>query len=225
MFRYFSKWEWILWLGSISVLLVSFWAFEGQSPFSFTASLIGVTALILCAKGNPIGQILMILFSLLYSFVSLEQRYYGEMVTYAGMSLPMSVISLIEWLRHPYKGDRAQVRVRRISKRECLLCSVLTLAVTAVFFFILREWGTAQLPASTLSVATSFAAVYLTFRRDPRFAFAYALNDVVLLALWIPAAWTNRKHLAVVLCFAVFLINDLYAFFNWLKMEKRQQSC
>ena len=75
---------------------------------------------------------------------------------------------------------------------------------------------------STLSVTTSFIAVYLTFRRSPWFALAYAANDIVLIVLWILAALQDISYVSVIVCFAVFLVNDLYGFFSWLKMEKSQ---
>ena len=49
-----------------------------------------------------------------------------------------------------------------------------------------------------------------------------AANDVVLIILWILAAKENTGYLCVVICFVMFLINDLYGFLNWRRMEKRQ---
>ena len=99
---------------------------------------------------------------------------------------------------------------------------VLTAAVTFIFYFILEAFDTANILPSTLSVATSFAAVYLTFRRSPFFALAYAANDVVLIVLWTLAALDNITYISVIVCFALFLVNDLYGFVSWRKMEKRQ---
>ena len=76
---------------------------------------------------------------------------------------------------------------------------------------------------SALSVTTSFLAVYLTFRRSPYFALAYAANDVVLILLWILASAEEIRYLSVVVCFVAFLFNDLYGFINWRKMKKKQQ--
>lgn len=50
-------------------------------------------------------------------------------------------------------------------------------------YFILRAFNTANIIPGTISVTTSFVAVYLTFRRSPYFALAYAANDVVLIVL------------------------------------------
>ena len=71
-------------------------------------------------------------------------------------------------------------------------------------------------------MTTSFIAVYLTFRRSPYFALAYAGNDIVLIVLWIMASIYDMKYVSVVVCFVAFLLNDIYGFFSWRKMEKRQ---
>ena len=75
---------------------------------------------------------------------------------------------------------------------------------------------------STVSIATRFLAVYLTFRRSPYFALAYAANDVVLIVLWTLAALEDISYISVIICFAMFLVNDLYGYISWKRMEKRQ---
>ena len=84
------------------MIIVSFCVFDRENYVTLAASLIGVTSLIFNAKGNPFGRLLMILFSVLYGLISLSFAYYGEMITYLGMSMPMSVFALITWRRNPY---------------------------------------------------------------------------------------------------------------------------
>ena len=221
-YRYFSRTERLLWGCSALLILLSFVIFDRSNTLTLWASLIGVTSLIFTAKGNPIGQLLMVVFSLLYGVISWQFRYYGEMITYLGMTMPMALFALISWLLHPYKGNRAQVAVDRLRYGEPLFLCLLTAAVTALFYFILAYFQTANLFFSTLSVTTSFAAVYLTFRRSPLYALAYAANDVVLILLWSLASLHSSRYLSVVICFCAFLVNDLYGFFCWRAMEKRQ---
>ena len=145
------------------------------------------------------------------------------MVTYLCMSMPMATISLISWIRNPYKGKRSQVKVNSISKKEVMVLVFVTIVVSIVFYFILKYFNTANLIPSTFSVTTSFFAAYLTFRRSPYFALAYALNDVVLIILWILASLTDSSYISVVICFIVFLVNDSYSFINWKRMERNQK--
>ena len=220
--EYFSKSEIMLWSISTLLVLTSFFVFDRSSYLTLCASLIGVTYLIFNAKGNPVGQVLVIIFSLLYGIISYIFSYFGEMVTYLGMTMPMAVFALISWLRNPFNGNRAEVRVNSISKSETVFMFVLATIVTIVFYFILQMFHTANIIPSTLSVTTSFIAVYLTLRRSPFYAIAYSANDIVLIILWIMASITDTRYISVVVCFAVFLVNDIYSFFSWQKMKKRQ---
>ena len=224
MRKYFSKFETALFLSSVLLIVISFILFDRENYLTLIASLIGVTSLILAAKGNPISQALMIVFSLLYGIISYSFAYYGEMITYLGMTMPMAVFSLIAWLKNPYKGNKAQVAVSKVRGTELVFMAALTVAVTAVFYFILVYFNTANIIPSTVSVTTSFAAVYLTFRRSPFYALAYAANDIVLIVLWIMASLEDISYISVVICFAVFLVNDLYGLISWLKMQKQQKA-
>lgn len=222
--KYFSKGEWILWISSLVLIVAFFCIFDRSNYLSLIASLIGATSLIFNAKGNPLGQVLIIIFAILYGIISWTCAYYGEMITYLGMSLPMAVIALISWLRNPHNGNKAEVSVNRLNFKEVLLMLGLSAIVTVGFYFILKHFNTANLIPSTLSITTSFIAAYLTFRRSPFYAFAYALNDLVLIVLWVMATISNISYISVIACFVIFLVNDLYGFFNWLKMERRQKN-
>ena len=224
LIKYFTKFEIGLWLSSVSFILLSFFMFDRENYLTLVASLVGITSLIFCAKGNPFGQLMMVAFSAIYGVISFGFAYYGEMLTYLGMTLPMATISLVTWLKNPYKKNRAEVEIRRINKKDILALVILTPIVTLVFYFILRWLGNANLLPSTLSVTTSFMAAFLSFRRSPYFALAYALNDIVLIVLWILAALKDFSYFSVIICFHVFLVNDLYSFTNWRRIQKRQKA-
>lgn len=221
---YFTKTERILWSVSAAVIVFSFCVFDRENYLTLAASLIGVTSLIFSAKGNPFGQFLMVIFSLLYGIISWSFCYYGEMITYLGMTMPMAMFALISWLRNPYEGRRSEVRVNRVGALEGVSLCLAAAAVTVGFYFVLKCFGTASLVMSTLSVTTSFIAVYLTFRRSPGFAVAYAANDLVLIVLWVLASMEDVRYVSVTVCFTAFLFNDLYGFASWRRMEKRQRA-
>jgi nicotinamide mononucleotide transporter PnuC len=221
-FKELSKFELGLWLTSAIVVTISFLLAPDKDFLTLFASLIGVTSLIFIAKGYVFGQILTVIFSVFYGVISFFFRYYGEMLTYLCMTMPMAVMSIVSWLKHPYK-DTKEVTVKRMNGKQTLFMFILSAVVTVIFYFLLAWLNTANLFFSTISVTTSFLACYLTFMRSPTYALAYAANDVVLIALWTLATITNVAYLPMIFCFFTFFFNDLYAFFNWRKMEKRQQ--
>jgi nicotinamide mononucleotide transporter PnuC len=220
-FRLLTPFEWALWLCSMLLVSLSYLIVPEHDWWSLVASLIGVTSLVFIAKGHLFGSLLSIVFSTLYAIISVRFQYYGEVITYAFMVLPISVISLIAWIRHPYK-DTEEVEVGEIAKKHLLLMPILTVAVTGILFFVLRWLGNANLLVSTISIATSFIASYLSILRSPYYALGYAANDIVLIVLWVLAGIKEPSYIPMVLCFIAFLANDLYAFINWRRMRKRQ---
>ena len=221
---YFTKFEIWLWVISYLFILGSFVIFKGTDYATLVATLLGVISLTFMAKGNPLGPFIMIVFCILYSIVSWSFAYYGEVATYVGMSLPMSVWTLFSWLKNPFKGKKSQVAVGSISGRETVCKVLLSMVVTIIFYYILAYFNTANLLPSTLSVTTSFLAAYLSARRSPYYALAYAANDLVLIVLWVMAALTDITYISVVVCFVVFLLYDLYGFYSWLRLKDQQRA-
>lgn len=215
-----TKFEWALWICSVLTVVTAF-VFSGD-VLNLVASLIGVTALIFVAKGMVLGQVLTVVFSIFYGVISYELRYYGEMITYLGMTAPIALAAVFSWLRHPYK-ETAQVEVNRLSAGQKAALGIGAAVVTVVFYFILKAMGNSSLIPSTVSVTTSFLASALTFFRSPYYALGYSANDVVLIVLWVIASVEDISYLPMAFCFAAFLANDLYGFFNWKRIEKSQQ--
>ena len=86
-----SKRELVIWICSLIIVFASNIMPPEFDIVTLLAAIVGVTSLIFVAKGNVIAQILMIVFSILYGIISFRFRYWGEMITYLGMSMPMAV--------------------------------------------------------------------------------------------------------------------------------------
>ncbi len=216
--------DYTIWGAAMLFITVSFLIFDRTYFLTLASSVIGVTSIIINAKGHPLGQLLMLFFAAVYGYISFSFHYYGEMITYLGMTAPMALFALISWLRNPFKEGNAEVRVNHLSRLEIAFMSLLTVIVTVIFYFILRYFNTVNLIPSTVSVTTSFAAVYLTFRRSAFFSLLYAANDVVLIVLWALASMTDSSYISVLICFVMFFVSDIYGFVSWLKMKKRQEA-
>ena len=221
---YFSVLEICLWCLSVLSIIASHFAFGGKDFYTPIVSVIGVTSLIFTAKGNPIGQALMIVFGISYGIISFFCKYYGEMITYVGMTVPMSIFALVSWLKNPFDKSKSEVKINDISVKEYGLTFIGGLMLAVIFYFILKAFNTENLVWSTVSVATSFYGVYLTFRRSPFFAVGYVMNDVVLIVLWSLKSFESINYLSMVICFSAFLVNDLYTFICWQKMLNRQKN-
>lgn len=212
----------LLWICSLAAVFISNILPGHLDIMTLAAALIGVTSLIFAAKGNVWAQILMIVFSILYGIISYRFRYWGEMVTYLGMTLPMAVWSMITWIRNSSADNGSEVEIQRLNRKHIGGLVIFTAAVTVVFYYILKSLGTPNMVFSTVSVTTSFLAASLTMLRSSYYALGYAANDIVLIVLWILASLKDPAYIPVVVNFSIFFLNDMYGFISWKKREIRQ---
>ncbi len=212
-----TKKEWLLWLGSLLIVILSNLVSGSVDVLTLVAVCVGITSLIFAAKGNVWAQILMIVFSILYGIISWRFRYWGEMITYLGMTMPMAVWSTITWIRNPSKNGN-EVEIQKLNRKHIAGLSVFSVA----FCYILHVLDTPNIVFSTISVTTSFLAASLTMLRSSYYALGYAMNDIVLIVLWVLASLKNPAYIPVAVNFAIFFLNDLYGFVSWKKREAVQ---
>ena len=216
-----TKFEIILWIISILVIIVSYLGQE-HSLLNIITSIIGITGVLFLAKAHVLGPMLFVLFAVLYAVISYAFRYYGEAITYLVMDLPISIASIISWIRNPYK-DTIEVKINNLNKKQTIVLVISSIIVTIIFYLILKALNTENLYVSTISITTSFIASYLMFYRSRFYGLGYAANDVVLICLWTYASIRDVSYLPMVLCFLMFFINDIYALINWNRMYRKQK--
>ena len=187
--------EWGLWLGSLLVVIVSNVLSGDIDLLTLLAACVGITSLIFAAKGNVWAQILMIVFSVLYGIISWRFHYWGEMIPYLGMT------------------------IQKLSSRHIMGLGLFGTLTTLIFYMILRMLETPNIVFSTISITTSFLAASLTMLRTSYYALGYALNDIVLIVLWLLASIENPAYIPVAVNFAIFFLNDMYGFISWRKRE------
>ncbi len=218
-----TKKEWLLWLMSLTVVVISNLLTGQVDPVNLAGTCVGVTALIFIARGDVWGQILTIVFAVLYGITSFRFRYWGEILTYLGMTAPMASLAVVSWLKNPYQGNKNEVKIHHLTGKQGILMVVSAVAVTVFFAWVLWLLDTPNLVFSTLSITTSYLASYLTCVRSSWYALAYAANDVVLIVLWILAALQDIAFLPMIACFGMFFVNDMYGFVSWRRRERLQK--
>ena len=171
-----------------------------------------------------VGQFLGIAIVVLYSIVSYINGYYGEMIIYIVIMLPMYVWGIVEWIRHKNKQTES-VEVNSIKAKEWLMVSAVSVVAFVGFYFLLKALNTNELIVSTLSVVDNVFAVYLLARRSKYGFVSYIVNDLILIVLWgLPVIAGNLLVVPMLMNPIVNLINDIYGVVNWSRMQKTQNT-
>jgi len=221
IFKDWTKLEKTLLFGSI--ILVGLVGIIFKSDVLTTiCSIVGIITALLLAKGKNLGQIFGLLIVALYSIVSFKNGYYGEVIIYLFIMLPMYVVGIVSWIRHQNK-DTNTVEVNKIKLKEWIIVLFASIVCFTGIYFLLKVFNTNQLFISSLSVIDSLFAIYLGVRRSKYSFYFYVVNDLILILLWgIPVVTGTIILIPMVFNPLINLINDLYGIYNWKKLENMQ---
>ena len=179
------------------------------------------TALLL-AKGKWVCYVIGIVSTFFYAYVSYQNGYYGEIMISMFLTLPLTIVGLLDWIRHQDKTKT--VVVKNISKRELLIVLGSQIILGWGYYYLLKMFGTQNLVVSTLSIVASLVATYLTARRSEHGFVGFIINDVILIMLWgMPVISGDFALIPVVLCPVLLLVNDIYGVYNWKRIKGRQK--
>ena len=223
LFKDWTNFEKILLFGSIIVVSIVGILFKSDL-LTISCSIVGIITALLLAKGKNLGQVFGLLITVLYSIVSFKNKYYGEVLIYSLLMLPMYVIGIITWINHKSEKTNS-VEINSINKKEWILVSFIFAGVFVGIYYLLKSFNTSELVISTISVLASLFAVYLQIRRS-KYSFSfYIVNDIILMFLWgIPVVRGSYILFPMLLNPTINLVNDIYGFYNWKKTEKIQKN-
>lgn len=226
--KFFGEWnlfELLLLSVSLVCTVTVFCIGKEKDPWSLLSSVSGIVCVIFTAKGNPVAQYLSIIFAVFYSVVAFRSRYYGEMLIYLFLMIPIHVACIVSWIRNRRNPDSAEVKINCLRAREYIIMGLADCVVTVAFYFLLKALNTDELIVSTISLVSSVSAAYLMLRRSEYYAVCFIVNDVILLILWgLRVLHYGVSSLPTLITFGVFLINDIYGFLAWKQRRKKQNA-
>ena len=220
------KWyEWVM-MAVFAVTLVAVSVVERSSAVVICNSLIGIVAVFFVSKGLIVGQILGIVQGIVYCILSAQNRYFGEVIVCACVTIPLYLIAIFTWIK-----NRQDANVVQVNKRNFRLLEwVITLAVMSVVgvgvYFLLKAFNTANLVLSTFSVVFTMTAGYLLVRRCEYSFVFYMISNMICIGLWtsLIVSTGDMSLLPTALCYCIFLILNIFGIMNWAKLKKTQKS-
>lgn len=225
--QYFNRREWILLFLSYITIVASFFAapfFQAdRSIFSVFTSMIGIFGVILISKGDVVSHYVYIVFSILYSLMSIATHYYGEAIIYLFVMIPLHISSIISWKKNISDTPR-EVEVQKTDWKKSALIAICFVLLSIPFYHLLKYLSTDNVVISTLSLTTSCFAGYLMFKRSRFFSAVFAADDIFLLLLWgIKIYMGEYQFIPTLINVVVLTINDTYSFWCWSKRYMKQK--
>ena len=169
------------------------------------------------AKGLVLGQITGVIMAILYSLMSYENQYYGEVIIYIVVILPLYISGIYTWLKNKDKKS-SKVKQNKIKQKEWNSLLIVNIVLFIILYFILKYFNTSNLLVSTISMNINLTATYLLVRRSKYSFLFYLINAFILLILWgIPVLKGDIMFLPMTFDALLLLINNIYGLHSWSK--------
>lgn len=205
----------------VSIILITISGIINNSEIlTIITSFLMVLCALTQAKGKVISQFIGVIAIILYSIIAFQNQYYGEVIIYILVLLPMYLVGIYSWITNKNE-DTNTVNQNDLSKKEWIILSVIDILLFGILYYVLRYFNTSQLVVSTLSMLASLMANYLIVRRNKYSFLFYIINDLILVILWgIPVLKGDFALIPILIDPVLLLINDSYGWKNWNKNEK-----
>lgn len=185
-------------------------------------SITGILCALTQAKGKIISQFIGLVLVVLYSVLSFQNKFYGEVLIYVFIMLPLFVSGIISWIKNLNKETNI-VNENELQKKEWLILIMISSILFVGLYYLLKYFNTSQLFVSTLSMVTSLFATYLVARRSKYGFLFYIGNDIILFILWgLPVIQGNLLLIPMLINPIINFINDSYGWKSWNNREENK---
>ncbi len=223
----FKNWNlfekiWLLTFTLINIYLFFAWS---DTWVGLTASLTGMLCVVLTAKGKMSSFYWGLINILTYSYVAYKSAYYGDVMLNMLYFLPMTFVGIYFWSKNSIKNkDEKQPVVRSLKWKDKIMWLALALLIVYLFGLFLKFLnGTLPFVDSVTTVFSIFATIMLTKRLTDQW-FYWILVDIWSIVMWVYIFLRDGNQISMLVMWSAFLVNALYGYYNWLKMEKNQKN-
>ncbi len=223
--RYFSDWDLYekIWLFIFTFIIIGLSIYWKDSGIGILASLTGIWCVVLIAKGKIANYYFGIINVLAYAYVAFNQQYYGEVMLNMFYFFPMQFIGIYLWKKKRLSAKKDEVKVVYMTNKQRILWSVITVAATILYGFILKKLG-GNLPFidSSSTVMSVIAMILMVFVFVEQWVL-WILVDIVSIIMWVAVMMNGGSDVAVLVMWIAYLVNAIYGLYNWIKLEKQSR--
>ncbi len=222
--NYFKDWETfeIVWLGTFTI--VNIWLFYAWNDtwIGLIASLTGMLCVVLTAKGRISNYYFGIINVILYGFIALQNKFYGEFILNFAYFLPMSFLGIFYWVKHKNEKKFDTVYVRKIKASELVFWILISISAIIVYGSFLKSVGGTLPYVDASSTVLSIAGMILTVRRATAQWILWVIVDIIEVGMWFYIFLQDGTQVSMIVMWSAYLVNAVYGYYTWRKMEVTQ---
>lgn len=213
-----KKWE-ICWLLIACAVILGLSLYWHDTAVGIICATTGVASVVCTGKGKLSAYLFGTVNVVLYTIISWEAKYYGEVMLNALYYFPMEFYGFYVWSRH-MNQETHEVEKKRMKPRGRLIMTASVLIGTLSYGWLLQKLGGTLPYVDALSTVVSVVAMIISVKMFMEQWILWIMVDIVTIIMWGFSFWQGNDSIATLLMWIVYLFNAVIMYVKWKKEAK-----
>lgn len=190
------------------------------------ASLTGILAVVLVAKGKISSYYFGLVQAITYGYVAYyDYGLLGEAQLNWIIYAPLQIVGFILWKRNAKKKDSQingeEIVAKRLTTKGWATMVTSIVAVYFVYSTYLKSQGATLAGFDSLAVVLSVVAQFLMVLRYAEQWILWIIINIITIGIWVTVLIkTGGNDYTILAMWIAFLVNSVYGYINWRKISE-----
>lgn len=187
---------------------------EPDSILGMISGISGILCVIFVSKGKISNFLFGLIFAYSYFYVSLDNKFYGEMTTTLYVYIPAQFIGYFLWKANMQKSveDKIEiVRAKNLTTKGWLTLVSSVVIGSLLFISVLKTTDGNSIGLDGVTTVLVIAAQLLMILRYSEQWILWIVINILSIRLWAETP-------AMYLMYGAYLLNSVYGYYNWRKL-------
>lgn len=224
-FRGWRLWE-LLWLAANCAIILGLSIYWRDTVVGTLAALTGIAYVVCNGKGKLMTYFFGVANAVLYSVVSYQAKFYGEVMLNVIYYLPMQVYGFYIWSKN-MDSETYEVKKRKLIAKGRIQLVFAIAVITIGYGFLLRYLGGTLPFIDSLSTVASVFAVVMSIRMYMEQWTLWFVVNVVSTVMWAISFAQGGESVSTLAMWALYIANSVVMHIKWSRevKTKRMSAC
>lgn len=215
----YSTFEKLFMVAMLALQIVVF-CISPDTPLNIIAGIAGVISVVLCAKGKVEFYFIGFVQTISYLFLAWQNSFYGEVIENLFYLVTM-IWGIFVWKKNSVQNDDGteDVAAKKFNAVQWIASIIGTAIATVIVGYWLNSIGNAQAYTDAATNVLAIFAQILMVRRYREQWIWWLIIDLLCIKMWFVA-----ENWSMVAMYIAWTANCVYGWYNWSKLEKKNNN-
>lgn len=185
-----------------------------------SASALNILFLLLAGKAKYYCNIFGATGSVLYVYISYQNKLYGTCALYLFVYIPMTISAFILWRKH-LKSGTIEIQKTQLTNKIFSFYILVGLIISTITYFILKHFGDVHPVLDAFITILSILGQILSVKRCFQQWHVWICVNAITFIMWLDLYLAGTPAIAMVFVWLMYTVMSFYFYLIW-KKELRQ---